>query len=119
MRSADPARSAPEFVGIMLRCGNAEIDVLAVVIPPLPPRAKPVVTVGTGPQARQVIAEVTPPGAAIRLPAEASADARANWGGLERLDLVITHDGQSIRGGIELGGFTPALQALSAACASR
>jgi hypothetical protein len=119
MHAADPARSDPEFVGVMLRCGTPDIEVLTVVIPPLPPRTKPLVTIGTGPQTREVAGEVTPPGAAIRLPADVSAEARKEWGRTGRVDIVITRDGQAIRGSVELDGFTPALQALSVACAGR
>ena len=119
MRAADPSRSAAEFVGLMLRCGAPEIEVLPVVIPPLPPRARPKVTIGSGSDVLEMDATVTSPGAAILLPRQASDAVRARWLRLPRLEIAIAHDGATIGGSVSLEGLVPALQALDAACGTR
>ena len=119
MRSADPLNSEPEFVGLMLRCGHPDIEVLSIVIPPLPPRSRPTVTIGSGPDAQEVVGQVTPPGAAILLPGHISAKARAHWPRLNRIEFTVGHEGGKFRGTVELTDFAPALEALTRACASR
>lgn len=121
MRSADLSGSDPAFVGLMLRCGEPDLEVLPVVIPPLPPRAKPRVTVGTGPDSATYDAVVTPPGSAILLPGEATTRARAGWHGARSLRIEIAEGTgtTTIRGVVPLDGYAAALSALITACAGR
>jgi hypothetical protein len=119
MRSADPLNSESEFVGLMLRCGHPDIQVLSIVIPPLPPRSRPIVTVGSGPDAQEVVGQVTPPGAAILLPGHISAKARVQWPRLNRIEFTVSHESGKFRGAVELTDFSAALEALTRACASR
>lgn len=119
MRSAELAGSDPELVGLMLRCGATDIEVLAVVIPPLPPRATPLVTLTAGTSVTRLEGAVTPPGSAIRLPEPATASAQSKWFGATSIGLEIAHADRTIRGKIGLDGLGPALAALRTACANR
>ncbi|RAI43667.1 hypothetical protein [Rhodoplanes roseus] len=119
MRAADPVRSDQELVGLMLRCGDFDLEVLPIVIPPLPPRAKPSVTLGSLRGTRTYEGSAAPPGSAILLPSEAAANAKESWFGSPELEIGILHDGTTIKGVVALDGISTAVGTLTAACATR
>jgi hypothetical protein len=115
MRSADFTGSDPDFAGLMLRCGDPDIEVLAVLLTPLPPRASPKVSInGT-----RYDGTVTSPGAAVLLPPSVAALATGAWQALPKLDIAVESDGKTVKGTIALDGLAAALQTLTASCATR
>lgn len=120
MRPADLTGSDPELVGLMLRCGSGDIEVLTVVIPPLPPRATPAVTIRTPAGSNTYEARVTPPGSAILLSANAARDAKAVWPTASALTVEIAaSETQMIKGVIPVDGLGAAVNALTTACSTR
>jgi hypothetical protein len=107
--------SDPDFAGLMIRCGDKDVDVLAILLRPVPLRARPQVTVnGT-----KYEAKVAAPGTAILLPDEVTAAARERWRTLPSVSLAVD-DGDSItKGMVSLEDFEPALKALTASCSAR
>src|SRR5580704_8758076 len=69
MRTADIVKSDIDLAGLMLRCAQTNFEVIIVLVRPLPPRAHPKVTVGTGGSGVEFTATVVPPGAEVLLPA--------------------------------------------------
>jgi hypothetical protein len=115
MRNAELSGSDIDFAGLMFRCAEPEIEALAVVVRPLPPRARPRIaiagTVFTG--------TVLPPGAAILLPPEAMSLARADWKNRPTLSIEVTGDEKTVKGQVAMEGFDNAIQTLNAHCASQ
>src|ERR1700722_6487544 len=69
--TADVIRSDLDFAGVMLRCGEKDIEVIVVAVTPFSPRAKPEVTVRVDAKEWRFSAQVIPPGAEFQLPVEA------------------------------------------------
>jgi hypothetical protein len=121
LKTADITKSDIDFAGLMLRCGEHNIEVLAVLVRPLPPRAHPRVAVTTGGRTIDFIASVVPPGAEVLLPPEAIALASGPWQIASELSVVVgavEGDDQpsQIRGVISLAGLGAALAQLQANC---
>jgi hypothetical protein len=121
LKTADITKSDIDFAGLMLRCGEHNIDVLVVLVRPLPPRARPRISVTTGSKAIDFIASVVPPGAEVLLPPEATALASGPWQTAAELSVevgAVEGDDQPgpIRGVISLAGLGPALAQLQANC---
>lgn len=115
MRTGELANSDPEFAGLMVRCGDADIEVLLVLVKPIPFRAKPRVSIGGA----RFDSTVAPPGSAILLPAEVGVLARQSWPSLPRLAVEVDESGTITKGTVGLDDFDVALKALDAACALR
>jgi hypothetical protein len=121
LKTADITKSDIDFAGLMLRCGENNIEVLVVLVRPLPPRARPRVSVTTGSKAIDFIASVVPPGAEVLLPPEATALASGPWQTAAELSVEVSAvegDDQPgpIRGVISLAGLGPALAQLQTNC---
>jgi hypothetical protein len=124
MKTADLTKSDIDFAGLMLRCGDGNIEVLIVLVRPLPPRAHPKVTVTVGSKTTEFIATVVPPGAEVLLPQEASFLASGPWQAAAELAVevgAVEGDDQPtpIQGVISLAGLGAALARLQANCASQ
>jgi hypothetical protein len=120
-KTADVTKSDIDFAGLMLRCGERDIEVLVVLVRPLPPRAHPRVAVTTGGKTMDFMASVVPPGAEVLLPQEAAALASGAWLAASELSVGIgpvEGDDQPnpIRGVISLAGLGGALAQLQANC---
>jgi hypothetical protein len=115
MRTAELSGSDPDFAGIMLRCGDPDFEILVFLIRPLPPRARPRVSI----DGKSFQGTVVPPGASILLPREATALARERWNALKTLSVRVDDDGTVVRGVVALDGFSTALPTLAASCAVR
>jgi hypothetical protein len=115
MQTADTAKSDLDLAGLMLRCGERNIETLVVLIRPFPPRAHPKVRVAAGAQSREFTATVQPPGVALLLPAEATALAAGPWQSATELAVQVD-DESSIRGIISLQGLGPAYRLLIENC---
>jgi hypothetical protein len=122
MQTADIAKSDLDLAGLMLRCGEAGTEALVVLLNPLGPRAHPKVTATAAGQTAEFAASVVPPGAALLLPAEASALASGPWQTAAELVLQIDtgqeDSGKTIRGAVPLVGLAVALSQLVANCRS-
>jgi hypothetical protein len=116
IRIADFARSDPDFAGMMLRCARTELEVLAVVVRPRPPRAKPRVSVQVGHDRTVFEASVVPPGASLLLPEPAPALARGAWQSGSEARVSIEHNGEKVEGFVPLGGLGAALPHLLSSC---
>src|ERR1700720_3406302 len=100
--TADLLRSDPEFAGMMLRCNGGAIDVVLVLVQPLPPRSRPQVTIDFEAKTVRFEATVVPPGASVRLPSEATALAAGVWQSARELSVVIETEGGKIKGIVPL-----------------
>lgn len=112
MRTADLVKSDPEFAGVMVRCGNTDLEVLLVLVKALPFRAKPNVRInGTS-----FVGTVVPPGAAVLLPAEATSLADSSWLTASGLAVEVSSERQTIKGAVQLDNFRMALESLKSNC---
>ena len=116
VRPAEPSRSDSTFAGLMLRCGSADIEVLLVVVRPLPPRAKPHIVVRTGSHSASLEASVIPPGAALLLGPPASNLIRSSWQSAEEAEVEIRYEESIIRGVVSLFGIGAATRTLLLSC---
>jgi len=115
MQTADTARSDLDLAGVMVRCGERNVETLVVLIRPFPPRAHPKVTVAAGGQSREFTTTVVRPGAALLLPAEATALAAGPWQSAAELAVQVD-DEHPIRGIISLQGLGAAYRLLTVNC---
>jgi hypothetical protein len=124
MRTADIVKSDIDLAGLMLRCAQRNFEVIVVLVRPLPPRAHPKVTVGTGASSVEFTATVVPPGAEVLLPADANALASGPWQTAPELSVQIDSvDGDeppaSVHGIIPLAGLGDAIPLLLSNCPSQ
>ena len=124
MKTADVMKSDIDLAGLMLRCGESHVEVLLVLVRPLPPRAHPKVTVSAGGKSTDFTATVVPPGVEVLLPQEASALASGPWQTAPELSVQIgAVEGKDqpspIQGVISLAGLGGALPLLLANCPSQ
>jgi hypothetical protein len=124
MKTANVTRSDIDLAGLMLRCGEGNIEVLVVLIRPLPPRAHPKVTVTVASRTTEFTASVVPPGAEVLLPQEATFLASGPWQAAPELSVevgAVEGDDQPspTKGVISLAGLGTALPRLQANCPSR
>jgi hypothetical protein len=124
VKTADVTKSDIGLAGLMLRCGESNIEVLIVLLRPLPPRAHPKVIVTVGGRQTDFIASVVPPGAELLLPLEATALATGPWQAASDLTVeigAVEGDDQPspIRGVISLAGLGASLPLLQANCPSQ
>ena len=116
-RTADSATSDPELAGLMIRCSeNADIEVLAVLLQPLPLRARPTVTLSDGGKPLSFPARVAAPGALILLPPDASILASGPWQQAKSLDITVEDPGLRAHGTIPLDGLATGLTNLRGNC---
>lgn len=121
MQTADITKSDIDLAGLMLRCAETGVEVLVVLVRPLPPRAHPKVTVSAGNAKLDFGATVVPPGAAILLPKDATVPASGPWTGAPELFVQVEvgqtdGDAYSTKGTIPLAGLGAALATLRANC---
>jgi hypothetical protein len=115
-QTADIAKSDLDLAGLMLRCGQTGVEVLIVLVEPLPPRAHPKVSVSTGGTAIDFTATVVPPGAEVLLPQDASALADGPWQTAAELTVNVEDSSEQAKGVISLAGLSDALPNLLANC---
>jgi hypothetical protein len=137
IQTAQVLKSDIDFAGLMIRCGESEVEVLVTLLTPLSPRAHPRVTLSGGGESNSFVAAVAPPGALLLLPKEATALARGRWQSLPELSAQIDvgtsggdrtdnsqalsgqDDPHQVNGIVDLGGLGPALARLQALCTIR
>lgn len=115
MATAELSGSDIDFAGLNLRCVDQDFEILVFLIRPLPPRARP--TISMNGQTFQ--GSVVSPGTAVLLPRAASVLAKEQWPSLPSLSIDIEDDGTKTHGVVSLEGFGTALQTLVATCMTR
>jgi hypothetical protein len=115
MHTADPADSDVGFAGLMFRCGSAGLETLLVVLEPIPPSVKPVVTVRQKSAETNVKAQVLELGTLVLLPDVTTAMA-SQWSALPEISFQIDTGRIKVGGTVPTGGLSGALQALRAGC---
>ena len=117
MKTADTLNSDPDFAGLMVRCGaRGKIDVLIVLVRPLPPKSRPQVTIGAGSQSRTFEGAMTAAGAAVVLPDEAGSLAGGPWQRLPNLAISVGDGADAIKGSVGLDGLGAAYSNLVSGC---
>ncbi len=115
--TADTARSDPDFVGLMLRCTPSGPEAAVILIVPLPPRAQPRVTLGTGgDRVLQVEATIGMPGSIVVLPRPAAVALMGSWRSLDEVSIEVAAEDQVIHGTVTLAGLDQASRTLNANC---
>jgi hypothetical protein len=114
--TADTARSDFELAGMMLRCGEHGADVVVVTLSPLPPRARPQVTISALGKEWRFAASVVPPGAELLLPADAAGLTSGVWQSARELSISVMLPERSFAGVIPIDGLNAALATLSTHC---
>jgi hypothetical protein len=123
MQTADMTKSDIDLAGLMLRCSDSHVEVLFVLVRPLPMRAHLKVTASAGDKSTDFVATVVPPGVTVLLPQEAIALATGPWQNASELSVQIgAVEGETlptpIRGVVSLVGLGGALPLLMANCPS-
>jgi hypothetical protein len=114
MATGELAESDIEFAGLNLRCATPDFEVLVFLISPLPPSARPIVSL----DGAAFPATVLLPGTAMLLSQTATLLAKERWKSRAPVTIDIDNSGTKIHGVISLDGFDKALQTLSATCLS-
>lgn len=114
-RPGDLSGSDPDFVGLMIRCAEPDIEVLLVMLRPLPFRARPRVSINGA----KFEGSIVPPGWNILLQGDAAVLAKQLWPTLASLRLEIDDAGTITKGAVSLENFDAALKSLTATCPLR
>jgi hypothetical protein len=113
------AKSDANFAGVMLRCSKDDFEVLAMVIEPMPPHARPRVWLKAGRNEHRFEGTVLPPGVTVLLPADAATLATGPWQQAPELEVKIEHEQTTTHGAVGLSDLGPALARLRANCPAR
>ena len=113
---ADLPKSDPNLAGLMFRCADQGIELLVVVVSPLPPIADPRVTIAANGQEWQFDARVIPPGLTLLLPTRSADLAAGVWQSAHQLDAKVTWQSKSLSGVVPIDGLAAALTTLIANC---
>jgi len=119
MRTTELARSDVNLAGVMLRCAERGVEVLLVLVEPLPPQARPAVTVASAGKSSTFAGTVLPPGALVLLPATATDLATGPWQAAGEIAIEVEDGQKPIRGVVSLTGLNTALPVLIASCPLR
>jgi hypothetical protein len=119
MHTAELSRSDPDIAGLMLRCASGGVEALVIVVEPLPPRERAHVGLSALGASATFDVTVVPPFAALLLPQEAAALFAGPWRSAPDLSIQVDADQTSVHGIVALTGLRPALDRLTASCASR
>ena len=111
---ADTSQSDLDLVGLMIRCGENDPEVLIAILSALPAHSRPQVTVGS--PGRQFESIVTSPGTLLLLPKDATDLVRKEWQNQQDLSIQIDDGKSNIRGVIKLAGLATAFKTLQANC---
>jgi hypothetical protein len=118
MHTADTSRSDFDLAGLMVRCRETSAEVVIVLLPALPFRSRPHVTLGEPGNETHFEATVAPPGTVVLLPRGATTLVSGPWQALEDLFIRIDAGQTIISGVVKLAGLGAALKELQASCAA-
>jgi hypothetical protein len=116
---ADFERSDSRLAGLMLRCGDAGVEAVFIVIEPYPPHAHPKITLRAADHESYFDGDIIPTGAGVRLPVDAGELANGPWHGSKELGVTINDGASTIEGVVGLSGLAPALASLKGECAAK
>jgi hypothetical protein len=116
MHTADTGRSDLDLAGLMLRCGEKDVDLVIVVVTPFPPRARPTVTISANGKEWQFDARVVSPGAELLLPMDAMSLVTGAWQSARELAVSVSSPERSFGGVIPIDGVANALSTLATKC---
>ena len=116
MQTADIAKSDIDLAGLMIRCGETNLETLVVLVTPLPPRARPKITMSAGGTSSEFTGTIVPPGAEVLLPTEASLLVSGAWKARPELAVRIESESDRVNGVVPLAGLDAALPNLTANC---
>ena len=119
MHVADTAKSDSGLAGLSLQCARGSIEVVLIVLDPLPRTTRPPVTLTAGSSRAELRASVIQRGETLLLPQAASNLAAGVWQKVSELSVEIDTKPAPIRGAVPLGGLSTALSYLSQNCPAR
>ena len=111
--------SDADFAGLMFRCGQNGVETLLAILQPIPPSAKPAVTVRSGATETRHTAQVLELGTLLLLPDVSADQAVSQWASSPEIAFQIAASDPSIRGMVPTAGLAAAVQALKPNCISR
>lgn len=116
LRTADPAQSDTEIAGLMLRCADGNTDAILIMLSPLPPDAKPMVSLDLGGLQWQTQASVLPSGAGLLLSRDTIAFLGTKTKAGADLAFTVLEGGRQINARIAKLHAPPALDRIDAEC---
>jgi hypothetical protein len=119
MHVVDSANSDVRLAGLNLQCGKDGIEVVLIVLEPLPRATRPNVVLMTGEKRAEFQASVIQGGVALLLPAGASKLAASDWQNANELSVEIGTTPTAIRGAVPMAGLATALRYLLQNCHAR
>lgn len=119
MHVADTTKSDLALAGLSLHCGSNGIEVVLIMLEPLPRGSHPSVTVTMGSNKVQFEASATQRGEALLLPPSAASLAAGEWQKAAELGIEIATEPAPIKGTMPIRGLSGALRALSPYCAGK
>lgn len=119
MHVADTAKSDIGLAGLSLRCSQSGIEVVLVLLTPLPRSSRPVVSLQSGSRKTDFEATVTQGGEALLLPQSAASLAAGEWQNAGELAIEIGTTPDPIRGTVPIRGLSGALRELTSGCMAK
>jgi hypothetical protein len=120
IHAGELSSSDPDFAGLILRCGDLDVEILIAVIRPFPLRDRPHVTLASGGSSHSFSATVMPPGALVLLPPEATELARGAWLSIKEISASVEDPPHAIvKGVVGLDGLGTAFRTLVANCPAK
>ena len=116
MHTVDIARSDANLAGLSLRCSPGGVQLVLIVLSPLPRASTPRVTVTAAADRSEFQASVIQIGDALLLPPAATDLAGGNWQKASELSIEIDTKTSPIRGVVPIGGLSAALRSLTGYC---
>src|SRR6516165_5400843 len=112
LHTADLDKSDPRLAGLMLRCAEHGLEPVIIVVDPLPPRAKPRITLRGEGQVINLDGSIIPTGAGILLPVDGLDLANGPWARSREVGIRIENGDTIIEGAVMLSGLQEAVRAL-------
>ena len=119
MHAVDAAKSDIGLAGLSFQCGRHGVEMVLILLEPLPRSARPVVILSAGSKQTEFEASVLQTGEALLLPQTASTLAIGEWQSTPELSVQINIKPGPIRGAVPIAGLSNALRYLSQNCPAR
>jgi hypothetical protein len=119
MHVVDTGKSDFGLAGLSVRCGRPGLDVVLIVLEPLPSTSHPTVILTAGSLRSEFEASVVQSGEALLLPQGASNLAAGDWQKATELSVEIATKPNPVRGIVPIAGLPAALRSLTPNCAFR
>jgi hypothetical protein len=116
--AADFQKSDPNFAGLMVRCADGQLEVVAVVIEPYPPSAEIDLSIKIDDgRTSNNAGIIIPPGVMVRVPSDTAKLITDSRNPPEQLDVrLISRAGTTTKGFVKLAGLEPAMAAIKTLC---